>query len=364
MFVICTYSWSNYFMTFMYVYVNDVGDTLLKYSFSYFLLLFDRMNSAQKEGSLRKAAAEGNIAIAKNLLAEGVDINAASNDIYGLNPLQEASKRGLSKTVEFLLAEGANVDVTDKLNRTPLHRSAEEGHTETVRVLLAGGANIHATNQAGKTPLVVAQARHHNDVVALLERAHQAALAAPSLAATPPTSPPPAAPVPAVMASPIPAAASSASLEKNASLPAKTNLPPPPTRESPLVHQKAPVLPPQQKTEIIPPNSPANNTGSPLIISTLAASSSSIEKNITIPSPTRADQKDPVLPPQKITKNIPPYSLANNPIASPSQKTPPTSPAPLAEETPLHLAAKGGYLELLDRGADINAVSKVKGRCT
>jgi len=51
------------------------------------------------------------------------------------------------------IADGADVNATNKGAGTPLHHAAQEGHKETAELLIAKGADVNATNDKGTTPL-------------------------------------------------------------------------------------------------------------------------------------------------------------------------------------------------------------------
>ena len=69
--------------------------------------------------------------------------------------------------MKVLLANGANVNATDKWNKTPLHEATWKGHIEVVKVLLAGGADGNAKNN-NSTPLHLASYYGHTEVVKVL----------------------------------------------------------------------------------------------------------------------------------------------------------------------------------------------------
>ena len=58
--------------------------------------------------------------------------------------------------VEYFISEGGDVNAKSMYNETPLHIAAAKGLQKTVELLLAHGANPLATNDDGETPLDVA----------------------------------------------------------------------------------------------------------------------------------------------------------------------------------------------------------------
>ena len=80
----------------------------------------------------------------------------------------DAATRGNTKLIKRLLADGMDVDVTDKGGLTALYRAAHNDQKETVSLLLSNGANVNIRDKFGNTPLDVTL----NDNIADLLRKH------------------------------------------------------------------------------------------------------------------------------------------------------------------------------------------------
>jgi Ankyrin repeats (3 copies) len=65
--------------------------------------------------------------------------------------LRAAAVRGDTSSVQSLIQSGANVDGTDKNDRTALMLAAQHGHADTVRALLAAGAKTEVRDKSGLT---------------------------------------------------------------------------------------------------------------------------------------------------------------------------------------------------------------------
>ncbi|XP_031567523.1 transient receptor potential cation channel subfamily A member 1-like isoform X2 [Actinia tenebrosa] len=89
-------------------------------------------------------------------------------DKGGMSGLHRAATNNQRDIVEFLLDQGASVDLPDKARRTPLFMAASSGATETVELLIKRGANITAKNLAMKSVLHSAVG-HDNTIDAILK---------------------------------------------------------------------------------------------------------------------------------------------------------------------------------------------------
>ena len=70
---------------------------------------------------------------------------------------------------KVLLANGADVHVTNKSGEAPLHIAVAENAVDAAKMLLANGADVHAkSNFGGKTPLHIAASENAVDLAKIL----------------------------------------------------------------------------------------------------------------------------------------------------------------------------------------------------
>jgi ankyrin repeat protein len=121
------------------------------------------------------AAFFGHTAVLDWLIANGADVNIASNNSMKVCPLHSAvAHRDATvalKMVDTLLQNGARANVVQMGGWTPLHEAASRGDIRLVRSLLRFGADKTAKNDDGITALDLAQQNGHDPVVELLRQA-------------------------------------------------------------------------------------------------------------------------------------------------------------------------------------------------
>ena len=83
--------------------------------------------------------------------------------------LIEAADENDIRTVRALIAQGANVNVTDKWRWTPLHMACYGGYEDITRLLIGHGAELDSRTVDGETPLKLAERSGHFKVVQVIE---------------------------------------------------------------------------------------------------------------------------------------------------------------------------------------------------
>ncbi|CAM9753912.1 unnamed protein product [Lampetra fluviatilis] len=95
----------------------------------------------------------------------------ASADNEGRTPLVYAVYGGSLLACEFLLQNGADVNLRDARDRSPLHHATQLGYTGQVCLFLKRGANQNAVDEGGMDPLSIAVQAANADIVTLLRLA-------------------------------------------------------------------------------------------------------------------------------------------------------------------------------------------------
>ncbi len=92
---------------------------------------------------LFNAASEGELKRLEAALLPSLNVNALEADrLQGRAALHMAAQTGSVPAIQFLLANGAEVDLPNSEGETPLHEAAFWAHPEAIRALLDAGADL------------------------------------------------------------------------------------------------------------------------------------------------------------------------------------------------------------------------------
>ena len=102
------------------------------------------------------AAMNNRLSIMGVLIAKGANVNHAT-DIDGTTPLMYASKSGSLDAVKALLAQGAKIEVTDKIGANALHYAVMGGKKDIAEELIKRDPNLlMSKTNVGLSPVILA----------------------------------------------------------------------------------------------------------------------------------------------------------------------------------------------------------------
>jgi ankyrin repeat protein len=119
--------------------------------------------TAQDESPLMMASLKGHVALARELIARGADVNKP-----GWAPLHYAATSGQLEIMELLLENYAFIDAESPNGTTPLMMAAMYGSTAAVKLLLDAGADTTMKNKLGLTAIDFAQRANRQDAAELI----------------------------------------------------------------------------------------------------------------------------------------------------------------------------------------------------
>lgn len=118
---------------------------------------------------LMHAVRQGRLKTVQALLAHGA--NPLARDARGRLPVHHIGSIGNSiAIIDLLLKQGNEVDAIDNENRTPLmsHRIYARSNVTTLQYLVAKGANVNARSKGGGSALLMATMNHNTEAIQLL----------------------------------------------------------------------------------------------------------------------------------------------------------------------------------------------------
>lgn len=128
--------------------------------------MFSKSAKKQPEKNLNSCLFKGELDDAKELLAQGIDINKA--DEFGIYAIAGIIESGWPQSLRFFILSGGNINQDTGNGWTALHIAfdlAIDGMLQTmsdqpddktmemIRILLGNGADLNFKNKDGETPL-------------------------------------------------------------------------------------------------------------------------------------------------------------------------------------------------------------------
>ena len=108
-------------------------------------------------------------ALARWLIEQGADVNAAADNAMRVAPVHAAAASCDRETMQLLLERGADANARQQLDYTPLHGAASRGDIEMAKILLAHGADKTAKGADGQSVADVARSHGHPEFAEWLE---------------------------------------------------------------------------------------------------------------------------------------------------------------------------------------------------
>jgi ankyrin repeat protein/dienelactone hydrolase len=120
-------------------------------------------DTAEINMALMTAAANGDVAATRRLLAQGADVHTA--DARGVTPLIAAAYQNHVEVARLLIEAGADVNVQDETQQSAYLISTSEGYLELLQLTLVAGADVDSLDSFNGTGLIRAADRGHVEIV-------------------------------------------------------------------------------------------------------------------------------------------------------------------------------------------------------
>ncbi|MCO5195624.1 MAG: alpha/beta fold hydrolase [Anaerolineae bacterium] len=120
-------------------------------------------DTAEINVALMAAAANGDVATTRRLLAQGADVN--TSDARGITPLIGAAYQNHLEVARELIDAGADVNVRDASQQSAYLISTSEGYLELLQLTLTAGADVHSLDSFNGTGLIRAADRGHVEII-------------------------------------------------------------------------------------------------------------------------------------------------------------------------------------------------------
>lgn len=130
------------------------------------------VNAADASGDipLIMAAYLGHTEITRLLLEASADVTAVDSGMKA-TALHAAAYAGRTEPARLLIQHGIDIDAQGPYNGyTALHDAIWQNNVETARVIVDAGADLTLRNHEGQTPLEMARARKRQQIVAMIEQ--------------------------------------------------------------------------------------------------------------------------------------------------------------------------------------------------
>ncbi|XP_059476562.1 arf-GAP with coiled-coil, ANK repeat and PH domain-containing protein 2 isoform X2 [Neocloeon triangulifer] len=120
---------------------------------------------------LYRAAQAHNLPVMCEALALGADKQWINVEDNARSAIHQAVLSGSVMACEYLIMNGAKINVQDQDGKTPLHLAVEQGHTAQVLLMLKHSADQNIKDAQGQEPVTIAVQKANADIVTLLRLA-------------------------------------------------------------------------------------------------------------------------------------------------------------------------------------------------
>ena len=117
---------------------------------------------------LHTACLEGRMNIVELIVNHSNPIDLDCKTSRGDTPLHNATEKGNSEVVEYLIEKGANVNAKNNSRNTPLLIAVTNGHTAIAKMLIDHDCNLELKNKSSKTALELAKGKGDKEIIQLI----------------------------------------------------------------------------------------------------------------------------------------------------------------------------------------------------
>jgi len=115
---------------------------------------------------LFEASAAGHVELVQYLLDQGAKVDVQNTQ--GKTALYRAVSKNQQKVVQLLIDSGANMDREDSMGRTAAHWSSFFGHLDVLKLLIENGANIDQPDKSNLTVEDIAKIKKYSKIIDFL----------------------------------------------------------------------------------------------------------------------------------------------------------------------------------------------------
>jgi ankyrin repeat protein len=125
------------------------------------------------------AAKKGQVGAMEWLVAQGAEVDATGKQCNGWTPLFFAAFEGLVTTIEWLAGKGADVNAVDVNGCTALHLAVDGGDLASIKWLVGHGVDASVEDKGGNTALQISMLCNNIEAADWLQKHERSELALP-----------------------------------------------------------------------------------------------------------------------------------------------------------------------------------------